>query len=38
MMKNREKTRYRSMTDIERNGKKRKPLERYCKLKAQYKE
>ena len=26
------------MTDIERNEKKRKSLERYYKLKAQYKE
>ena len=34
----REKDRYRSMTDIERNEKKRKSLERYYKLKAQYKE
>ena len=36
--KKREKERYRSMTDIERNEKKRKSLERYYKLKAQYKE
>ena len=36
--KRREKGRYRSMTDIERNEKKRKSLERYHKLKAQYKE
>ena len=37
-IKNREKDSYRSMTDIERNEKKRKSLERYYKLKAQYKE
>ena len=36
--KKRENDRYRSMTDIERNEKKRKSLERYYKLKAQYKE
>ena len=36
--KKREKDKYRSMTDIERNEKKRKSLERYYKLKAQYKE
>ena len=34
----REKDRYRSMTDIERNDEKRKSLERYYKLKVQYKE
>ena len=33
-----EKDRYRSMADIERNEKTRKSLERYYKLKAQYKE
>ena len=38
MIKKREKDRYRSMTWIERNEKKRKSLERYYKLKAQYKE
>ena len=38
MIKKREKDRYRSMTDVERNEKKRKSLERYYKLKAQYKE
>ena len=37
-IKRREKDSYRSMTDIERNEKKRKSLERYYKLKAQYKE
>ena len=37
-IKKREKDRDRSMTDIERNEKKRKSLERYYKLKAQYKE
>ena len=37
-MKKREKDRYRSMTDIERNEKKIKSLERYYKLKAQCKE
>ena len=37
-IKKREKYRYRSMTDIERNEKKRKSLGRYYKLKAQYKE
>ena len=37
-IKNREKDSYRSMTDIERNEEKRKSLERYYKLKAQYKE
>ena len=36
MIKKREKDRYRSMTDIERNEKKRKSLERYYKRKAQY--
>ena len=35
MIKKREKDRYRSMTYIERNEKKRKSLERYSKLKAQ---
>ena len=35
-IKERERKRYRSMTDIEANGKK--SLERYCKLKAHYKE
>ena len=38
MIKKREKDRYRSMTVIERNAKKRKSMERYYKLKAQYKE
>ena len=38
MIEKREKDRYRSMTDIDRNEKKRKSLERYYKLKAQYKE
>ena len=38
MIKKREKNRYRSMTDIEKNKKKRKSLERNYKLKAQYKE
>ena len=33
-IKKREKDSYRSMTDIERNKKKRKSLERYYKLKA----
>ena len=37
-IKKREKDRYRSMTDIERNDEKRKSLERYYKLKVQYKE
>ena len=37
-IKKREADRYRSTTDIERNEKKRKSLERYYKLKAQYKE
>ena len=37
-IKKREKDRHRSMIDIERNEKKRKSLERYYKLKAQYKE
>ena len=37
-IKKRKKDRYRSMTDIERNQKKRKSLERYYILKAQYKE
>ena len=37
-IKSREEDRYRSMTDIERSEKKRKSLERYYKLKAQYKE
>ena len=38
MIKKREKDRCRSMTDMERNEKKRKLLEKYYKLKAQYKE
>ena len=38
MIKKREKDRYRSMTDIERNVKKRKSLERYYKPKSQDKE
>ena len=38
MIKERERNRYRSMTDIERNEKKRKSLDRYYKLKVQYKE
>ena len=38
MIKKKEKDRYRSMTDIERNEKKRKSLERYYQLKEQYKE
>ena len=37
-IKRREKDTCGSMTDIERNEKKRKSLERYNKLKAQYKE
>ena len=38
MIEKRERDRYGSMTDIKRNEKKRKSLERYYKLKAQYKE
>ena len=36
MIKKRERDRYKSMTDIERNEKINKSLERYYKLKGQY--
>ena len=36
--KKRERDRYNSMTEIEKNEKIKKPLDRYYKLKAQYKE
>ena len=38
MIKKRERDRYKSMTDIERNEQINKSLNRYYKLKAQYKE
>ena len=38
MIKKRERDRYKSMADIERNEKINKSLERYYKLKAHYKE